>query len=226
MKDIPMDLKVLDIISKNYKLTERKVGEEGCFKVAGMTFKTRLFEANGLGSVSIMKAKGFCGLMQMITVIVNPFYVDAPLFSYDSISAFGNNTTYIEIFDTTLSGKFDMTGLEEIRCQYSEIPNKDVGSHWYDDMRIGTPICKTAGKNRVVAVNELACRYFSAYINNTLNCAACDEKAKRFKASVYSDGLLANGGPATDPVKKAIGEERTAYFFKNILFATVSDHNS
>ena len=225
MKDIPMDLKVLDIISKNYKLTERKVGEEGCFKVAGMTFKTRLFEANGLGSVSIMKAKGFCGLMQMITVVVNPFYVDAPLFSYDNIAAFGNNTTYIEIFDTTLSGKFDMTRLEEIRCQYSEIPDKDVGSHWYDDMRMGTPICKIVKKNRLTAVNKLACEYFRAYINNTLNCIACDEKAKRNKASMYSDGLLANGGPATDPVKKAIGEEKTAYFFKNILFATVGNHN-
>ena len=32
MKDIPMDSKVLDVISKNYKLTERKVGEEGCYK--------------------------------------------------------------------------------------------------------------------------------------------------------------------------------------------------
>ena len=217
-----MDSKVLDMISKNYRLTEKEVGEEGCFKAAGMKFKTRLFKADGLGSVSVMKAKGFFGLMQMTTVVVNPFYVDAPLLSYDNIAAFGKHITCMEIVDTTLSGKFDMTRLEEIRCQYSELPNKDMGSHWYDDMHMGTPICKIVQKNQVAAVNELVRQYFSAYIHNTLNCSACDEKAKRYKASVYSDGLLAKGGPATDPVKKAIGEEKTAYFFKNILFATES----
>ena len=49
---------------------------------------------------------------------------------------------------------------------------------------------------------------------------ACGEEKKREKAAVYSEGLLVRGGPATDPVKAAIGEEKTAAFFRNVLFGT------
>ena len=40
------------------------------------------------------------------------------------------------------------------------------------------------------------------------------------KASLYVEGLISKGGPSTDAFKKAIGEERTAELFRNILFGT------
>ena len=48
-----------------------------------MTFTIKAYKAEGLGHVSVMRAKGFFGLMKMDTLIVNPTYVDLPLYSYN-----------------------------------------------------------------------------------------------------------------------------------------------
>lgn len=42
----------------------------------------------------------------------------------------------------------------------------------------------------------------------------------REKAKAYSEGLLIHGGPATDPVKVALGADATAEFFRKTLFGT------
>ncbi len=41
---------------------------------------------------------------------------------------------------------------------------------------------------------------------------------KKEKASLYSNGLIENGGPATDPFIQSFGKEKTKKFFKEVLF--------
>ena len=60
-----MTNKILDLIRKNHALSSKSVGEFKTFKAKGMTFVCEAFDAEGLGHVSIMKAKGFFGLMKM-----------------------------------------------------------------------------------------------------------------------------------------------------------------
>ena len=78
---------LLEKIAEKYPLTELPVGDMATLKVKGMQFCIRAFRAEGLGHVSVMQAKGFFGLMKMDTLIVNPFQVDLPLYSYDRIFA-------------------------------------------------------------------------------------------------------------------------------------------
>ena len=47
-----------------------------------------------------------------------------------------------------------------------------------------------------------------------------DVTVKQEKASYYVNGLLEKGGPSTDVFKKALGEEKTAKLFGDILFGT------
>ena len=52
-------------------MTEKSAGEFANIKAKGMKFQIKQYEAKGLGNVSVMEAKGFFGLMQMDTLIMN-----------------------------------------------------------------------------------------------------------------------------------------------------------
>jgi hypothetical protein len=80
-----------------------------------------------------------------------------------------------------------------------------------------------------IAISENACQdaarfdgiaadYIQAYLDAAQAAKPCDPDAKRAKAAAYSEGLLKNGGPATDPVKAAMGEDFTAALFRETLF--------
>ena len=87
-------------------------------------------------------------------------------------------------------------------------------------MRVGTPIIKKGRKTHVEAFARAQDAYLAAYLRACQAAPACDPVQKREKARVYSEGLLTQGGPATDPVKKSLGEEATAAFFRKTLFGT------
>ena len=71
-----MTEKLLSMIAKRYTLTELNIGDMAKLKANGMTFTIKAYKAKGLGHVSVMRAKGFFGLMKMDTLIVNPTDVD------------------------------------------------------------------------------------------------------------------------------------------------------
>ncbi len=214
-----MENKLLKQISAAYPLTETGA-EPVCFQASGMDFATRRYQAVGLGSVSLMEAQGMGGKMNMTTLIVNPFEVDAPLLSVDRISAMGAEMLYLELFDTTLEKGFETAELERLAKQAKDIPDQDPGEHWYDSMRVGTPVIKKGGAAERDRMEQIPADYLNAYLNACKEAPACDQTAKREKAKAYSEGLLIHGGPATDPVKAALGADATADFFRKTLFGT------
>ncbi len=63
----------------------------------------------------------------------------------------------------------------------------------------------------------MAREYFEAY--TALHApVVTDAAAKKEKSDYYVDGLLSNGGPATDVFLKSLGREKTTALFKNVLF--------
>ena len=209
---------ILHKIAQKYPLTELTVGDMGKLKASGMTFTVKAYHAEGLGHISIMRAKGFFGLMKMDTLIVNPTQIDLPLYSYDRIFAMGNDTLIVELYDTALS-PFDTTALAEVKKAYANLPYRDPGEHWYDDIKLKESLSFKGKKAETPAFDELVLKQFDAYLGGA-NAPVSDENAKREKASVYVDGLLEKGGPSTDVFKKTLGEEKTAKLFKEVLFGT------
>ena len=214
-----MDNILLSYVNDYFPLT--KATEDPVrFSASGMDFNTDRYEAKGLGSVSLMTAEGTGGAMAMTTLIVNPFSKDAPLLSIDRIEAMGGIMLYVEMFDTTVAPGFDMSGPEAVRVKNGNLPDMDPGKHWYDPMRVGTPMIKKGPdtmKDTFISAEE---EYLKAYLDACQTAPYCDPEEKLEKARVYSEGLLTNGGPATDPVKAAIGEEKTGEFFRTTLFGT------
>jgi hypothetical protein len=214
-----MTSKMLDAIGKAFPLTELSCGEFAQQKVSGMKFQIRRFEAENLGSVSVMVAKGFFGLMKMDTLIITPTAVDMPLFSYDRVHAMGNDTLIFELYDTLL-GETDLFGVEQVKKASAFLPDHDLGEHWYDDIKLPVSLAKKGKKASTTAFDDCAISYLAAFLKDAKAAAPCEAEPKREKASVYVEGLLKNGGPSTDAFKKGIGGEKTAELFRKILFGT------
>ena len=210
--------KLLNIIKSKYTITELDVGEFATLKANGMKFTVEAYKADGLGHISIMKAKGFFGLMQMDTLIVNPTEIDLPLYSYDRIFAMGNDTLIVELYDT-LIGEYSDAELESVKASYKDFAERDPGEHWYDSIKLSSSISKKCKTDETRWLSELALEHFEAYIHSSKTPVE-DKSAKQKKASVYVEGLLEKGGPSTDVFKKALGDEKTAKLFREVLFGT------
>ncbi len=207
--------KLLCMIAEKYPLTAIDGANVEGIKSSGMKFDIRAYHAEGLGHVSVMSARGFFGLMRMDTLIVNPTELDLPLYSYDRIFAMGNDTLIVELYDTISSDGFVM---EDVTGGYTSLTERDPGEHWYDSIKLPESISKKGKKVDTPAINRLTTEHFCAYLDAAK--ATENPEIKREKAKFYVEGLLEKGGPSTDAFKKAIGEERTAELFRNILFGT------
>ena len=210
--------KILSRLQQKYSLTAIEAGEFAKLKANGMTFTVRAFHAEGLGHVSVMRAKGFFGLMKMDTLIINPTEIDRPLYSYDRIFAMGNDTLIVELYDT-LVGPFDASSLADAKNAFSDLSERDPGVHWYDSIKLPESISKKGKKTHTPRMDQLTLAHFDAYLAGPAATVA-DRAAKQAKASYYVNGLLSRGGPSTDVFKKALGEETTAKLFETILFGT------
>ena len=209
--------KLLSIIREKYSLEGIDVKEMSTLKANGMTFTVGAYFAKGLGHVSVMRATGFFGLMKMDTLIINPQDIELPLYSYDRIYAMGNDTLIVELYDT-LGGECDLGALESVKSQYFDLAERDPGEHWYDSIKLPSSISKKGKKAQAARFDQLAIEHLSAYLDIDKKAENVEEKKR--KAAYYVDGLLTNGGPSTDVFKKALGTEKTAELFKNILFGT------
>ena len=205
---------LLSVIAERYPLTD--ADSITGLKASGMKFNIKSYKAEGLGHVSVMSAKGFFGLMKMDTLIVNPTEVDLPLYSYDRIFAMGNDVLIVELYDTIADP--DSFGMRDVKESYTDLTERDPGEHWYDSIKLPMSISKKGKKLNTPRMNELTIEHFKAYLTEAKPTDMTSLKLE--KASAYVEGLISKGGPSTDAFKKAIGEERTAELFRNILFGT------
>lgn len=210
-----MTTQILNLIKSKYPLTPIKAGDMATLKASGMKFSVEAYKAEGLGHVSVMRAKGFFGLMKMDTLIINPTAIDLPLYSYDRILAMGNDTLIVELYDTIV-GDYSEDGMMSVKERFSALPERDPGEHWYDSIKLSSSISKK-GKKITAELDKMTLEHFEAYLSSSAD-PVTDGESKKDMAAVYVNGLLEKGGPSTDVFKKELGVEKTTKLFREILF--------
>ena len=210
--------RLLDLIKARYTLTELDAGEFATLKANGMKFAVKAYCAKGLGHVSVMRAKGFFGLMKMDTVMVVPYERDLPLYSYDRIYAMGNDVLISELYNTEI-GEVDLTALDAVKARYTHLTERDPGEHWYDEIKLSQSISKKGKKSESADFDAFVTEHLEAYLDAPCGDVSDLEKKKALSRR-YVNGLLTEGGPSTDVFKKALGEEKTARLFGKVLFGT------
>jgi len=210
--------KLLDVLKEKYTLTKLDAGEFASLKASGMKFSVEAYRAEGLGHVSVMRAKGFFGLMKMDTLMIVPTDIDLPLYSYDRIYAMGNDTLIVELYNTLITGT-DLSALDGVKAKFAELPERDPGEHWYDSIKLAQSISKKGKKALENSFDAFAEEHFNAYLNANADQVTLTAEKKELSAR-YVDGLLSQGGPSTDVFKKELGQEKTSLLFKQVLFGT------
>lgn len=217
-----MTNKILDLIKKDHALTPKSVGEFQTFKAKGMSFVCEAYDAEGLGHVSVMRAKGFFGLMKMDTLVIAPVDKDLPLLSYDRIYAMGNDTLIVELYDTMGDKKVELDSILSVKEKFAHLPERfadgEEPKHWYDDIRLPETTSKKGKKGDTAGFDAYTLEYVSAYLG--LEGEDCDASEKIARTEVYASGLISQGGPATDVFKQEFGEEKTGEIIRRVLFGT------
>ena len=140
-----------------------------------------------------------------------------PLLSYDRVKAMGRDTLIFELTDTLIGPCF-LKPLDEVKARYASFPDHDLGSHWYDLIRLEQSVSKKGKAAQTAAFDALTDEYLDAYIACAGQAKPCASAEKVQKSGAYVEGLLQHGGPSTDIFKKGLGEEKTADLFRRVLF--------
>ena len=210
--------KMLEKLQTKYTFIPCETEDFKEFSLAGMDFKVSGWDAEGLGRVSLMDAVGMGGQMTMSSLIVNPILVDAPLFNLDIIGVPGQRMLYMELYDTLLSGERDEADYAAVKDAWPSLPDIPGKPAWYDDIRYTSSVTKAAPAAMSDDMDKLIEQFCDVYLARLADAPLCSPAAKKEKADAYRDGLLNNGGPATDSFLKVWGKEKTEQLFKEILF--------
>lgn len=202
---------------RNVPLVELDAGDASHIKAGPMRFAIRHFTLEGIGHLVIMQGSAMLGLMKMDTVILAPTHRDAPLYSYDRIRAMGNDTLLVEYYDTFVDPALREGWMPEGTPSLSDIPDHDLGKHWYDGLKLPCSISKRA-KGVGGRFDDFYVRSLSAYIQALIAAPEVDPARKRAKTAAYVDGLFENGGPSTDAFVKALGKEKAQALFYTVIF--------
>lgn len=208
----------LSYVKKTYQVKERNLGTYSDIKKKGMHFYISGYELKDIGYISTLRMSAMFGLMKMRMLVFTPLNIDAPLFSYDYINSMGNETLLLELYDTQLQPA-GLSALEKVKAAYQYLPDHDLGSHWYDHLKLAPSLAKK-GKKLTEDYQKLCNDYFQAYLTLLGSAPACDRSAKQNKVREYTNGLLTNGGPSTDQFKKMIGDEATKDLFTRFIFSS------
>ena len=207
---------MIDLFASRGKLVSKDVSPWQTFSGRGMKFHLQSYDWNGCASVSHLSMKAFLGLMTMETVICTPYAKDVPLFSYDSISAFGKKSLLMELYDTLVAPVGLMT-MDAVKEAYKDLKDKQPKPAWYDHLRLSPSTFKEGDKIRLT---KLAGEMTGAYLDLFATARDVDRSAKMEKNRAYVEGLIRNGGPAINAVRKMLGDEPAETLFRKHLFAT------
>ena len=194
------------------------IGDYETIRGKGMTFHTRVFDAQNSGRLFLMDMTAFAGLMKMETVAFTPVELDGPICSMDKVVAFGRSTLVLELYDTTVSHP-DFAALGTEKQKYSRIPSYDPGDHPYYAFRMSESDYKR-GFGIGNKISQMAKEYQESYFKILKTCDPVDPEIKKQKNLKFSECLYSNGGPAVDQFKKMIGPEKTEEFLKRYMFCS------
>ena len=159
-------------LAKSYfPVSEKAVpAEYKTIKNAMMNTTVDTYYVEGVGNMTFQKAKAMLGLMKMDMMCITPIDRDLPLFSYDVVEVMGNYTLIIEIYDVMLDKTerivAGLKDLDIIKADYADLPDNEVGEHWYDSIKLSSSVSKK-GKKKVMEAKcqELYGKLLKAYFD-------------------------------------------------------------
>ena len=214
----------LTALGSAFPLRRLDPGEYASFSAGPMDVAVEWYEAEGLGNTTHICGSAMAGRVRLETLILAPDARDLPLFSFDRFAAMDTLTQLVEYYDILLApAAFDASGLENAGSAAADLPDCNLGTHWYDSLRLSASSAKKAGMDALPALEAALAQSLGAYLALAASApllGAAARAEKRAQTAVYVEGLLQNGGPSTDAFAKALGPQSAREFFTCIVFGT------
>lgn len=214
----------LKIIQSKYKVKNIDIGEFKKMSVYGIiSFYSTAYYIEGLGMISVMTIN--LGLMQMFTLVINPYEKDLPQVNYDIIYMLNKRVFLIAFYGLMLNEQNEEykslnNKIEEIKKELSDVENYEAKKDWHF-IYLSALIGKKYGtkyEQRFMNVQTEIMKLFveCANMSKKLNKDEIAKKISLFEE--FGNGLIEKGGISTDNFKSLFGIEKTRKFFGNVLF--------
>ena len=200
--------KLLRELEGKYTVTKEDIGEDANLSKSGVHFNVESYNVEDIGHLCVITMKAFLGLMRMETVVLSCDGKDMPLINFDWIGVLKNNTFLVEMYKSMLSesnGEF-LDACIKIRDEDFYIPDYKRGKHWYEDLIMETSYRKTGGEY-LERYEKAADDYISLFVKELDRVPSCNKEEKRAKNKLFADGILKNGAPVVNRIRKLFGEE-------------------
>lgn len=217
-----MNDKVFDMFASRGQLVPKDLRPWETFSGRGMKFWLQSYDWGGCAWVSHLSMRAFLGLMSMETVICTPYAKDVPLFSYDKINALGKRLLMLEMYDTQVM-PIDLTTMDAVKESYRDLKERQPKPAWYDNIRLSPSTFKTGDDTRL---SQLATEMTAAYIDLFATARDVEPSDKMARSRAYVEGLISNGGPAVNIIRKILGDEASETLFRRHLFGTEANGNA
>ena len=215
MEDIMKDT-IIKKLNERYTLEKREMGELGKIHKGMFQFDSEAYEIKDIGNLFIMDMKAMLGLMKMETIVITPLMKDLSFCNLDAVKAAGNYTGMFEMYDTALKVT-DLSSFDTIRKKYSDLPDYQAESRWYDEYRLSSCIAKK-GKKIDVETEAMLEECLDLYLDLLDKVPSCDPNKKKEKTAIYVNRLINEGGAAVDSMNKLIGKELTSKLIKEFMY--------
>lgn len=207
---------MIGLFASRGKLIPKDVSPWQTFSGKGMKFCLQSYDWNGCACVSHLSMRAFLGFMTMETVICTPYAKDVPLFSFDSINAFGKRSLLMEVYNTQVA-PIDLAEMDAVKDAYKGFKDRQPKPAWYDNLRLSPSTFKEGDK---VLLSRFATEMTTAYLDLFATARDVEHSAKVAMSRAYVEGLISNGGPAINTIRKMLGDEATETLFRRFLFGT------
>lgn len=212
---------ILNKLKELGNVSERIIEKNSKIDKSMMHFVIEAYKIDGIGYLSFIKMKAMLGLMKMETIVFTPLTKKMPLLSYDYIKAMGNDTLLLELYNTDeVAPRLPL--MDDVKKEYSNLKDHDLGSHWYDPLKLSPTLAKR-GKKQASIYNELTKKWIDAYFSSFKEKDEEDEDIKKENTKKYVDGLFENGGPSTDQFIKMIGKDDAYELFSKYIFSSTAE---
>ena len=208
---------LLRVIDSYHEMNMQDLGDFANFKMKGTTYSAQSFVAEGLGHIFVLRGRKFFGLMRTDTILINPFYLDLPLYSYERAKFLIIDKMAVELYNTVISD-FCSAELYRVKRQYSYLKERGTIRHWYDSLKLPSGYYKKSWAKNTRAFDKLTADHIAAYLAASGHTTDFDVEEKKEKSRAFVNALLENGGPATYLFQKKFGKEKTEEIFKKYIF--------
>ena len=218
------DAIIATVKKNNYELINIDIGESSKLKIYGIIpINTKVYHLKGIGILSIMKVN--LGLMQMLTLSINPFEKDLPQLSLDIMCIFQKIILISYFYALMLDKenneyKYFLNQMEKINETYANIENFPAKKEWHTEL-ISAMITKKIGVNQEKIVNDIMNEVMKIYVDywNKIKGLNVSEIVKKIAIiEEFGNNLVDKGGYSTNFFKKMFGVDTTRKFLGDVIF--------